>query len=74
MSNFLFPTLSLIAQAVLLWRHSHIPLQQACLAETIDTPKFALERVMDLKTTKCHDLCATKGMGFVPLAVFVVSY
>jgi hypothetical protein len=38
------------------------------LTETVDNPKFALERMVDLKTTKCHAVCAAKGMGFVPLA------
>jgi hypothetical protein len=45
------------------------PLQQACLRKTIEDANFALTRASDFKRGKCRQVCADRGLGFIPLAV-----
>jgi hypothetical protein len=45
------------------------PLQQSCLVHTITNPNFALMKAAEAKVAKCHDLCSSCGMEFVPLVV-----
>ena len=45
------------------------PLRQDCFKNTLEDANYALHKASDAKTRKCHALCASKGLSFVPLPV-----